>query len=71
MMKKNDMKEWIKNLFSLNHKDYLYQGWEGNFVDAYFDDLEKGEWVDISYIKYKSLKSRGFIVRKTLKEIGE
>ena len=40
-----------------------YEGWKGSFVDAYFGNLEKGEWVKISYLKYLWLKWNKYIVR--------
>ena len=40
-----------------------YQAWKGSFIAAYFNNLEEGEWVDVSWFKYWYLKIRGFIVR--------
>lgn len=42
-----------------------YQAWRGNYIDCYFGDLHKGEWIDVNFIKFFSLKFNGFLVRKT------
>ena len=45
--------------------DTKYEGWKGNFIDAYFNHLENGEWVEISWLKYTWLNLWGYIVRKS------
>jgi len=41
-----------------------YYAWKGNFVCHYFDHLDNGEWVEISWSKYWSLKLQGYTVKK-------
>ena len=41
-----------------------YQAWRGNYIDCYFEDLHKGEWVNVSLIKYYWLKINGYLVKK-------
>ncbi len=48
---------------------YNYQGWQGCMVDAYFGNLEKGEWIDITLLKYLWLKVKGCIVRKNKRSL--
>jgi len=45
-------------------KRYKYKGWKGFFTDHYFNHLEEGEWVDISFLKYLKLKIAGYTVKK-------
>jgi hypothetical protein len=40
-----------------------FEGWYGTFYDSYFGDLDKGEWIKISFIKYIYLKINGYRVR--------
>ena len=40
-----------------------FQGWKGNFYDAYFGNLENGEWVDINFFHYLWLRMNDKIVR--------
>jgi len=44
-------------------KKKRYFGWKGNFTDHYFNHLERGEWVEISWFKYWSLKNQGYTVK--------
>ena len=44
-------------------KKERHQGWIGSFADHYFGHLENGKWIDISPLKYRWLKMRGFTVR--------
>ena len=48
-----------KNIMTTNK----YEGWIGSYVDAYFNNWEKGKWIKISYIKYLYLNMSGFKVR--------
>jgi len=41
-----------------------YQGWKGSYVDHYFGNLDKGTWINISWLKYIFLKLGGYTVRK-------
>jgi hypothetical protein len=41
-----------------------YQAWRGNYIDLYFGYLEKGEWVNVGFIKFYWLKLNGYLVRK-------
>ena len=42
-----------------------YQGWKGSKVDAMLSnyELNKGTWVNVSWIHYVYLKFFGYIVR--------
>lgn len=40
-----------------------FEGWKGSFYDSYFNNLENGEWVKISFLKYIWLKLKNFRVR--------
>lgn len=40
-----------------------FQGWKGSFVDSYFSNLENGEWVRISLLKYITLRLKNYRVR--------
>lgn len=42
-----------------------YQAWKGDFVNAYFKNLDKGKWVSVSFLRYLWLKLNGYIVRKS------
>lgn len=57
----------LNKLKSIFKSKYTYQGWKGNFVDAYFGDLAKGEWVNVTWLKYHYLKNNGYIARKEKK----
>jgi len=44
-------------------KKKKYFGWKGSFVCHYFNHLEEGEWIEISWFKYWSLKMQGYTVK--------
>ena len=39
-----------------------YYGWKGNVIDSYFERLDNGYWVEVSYLKYLLLRVCGYIV---------
>lgn len=40
-----------------------FYGWRGSFVDAYFGDLHKGEWVRVNVFFYVYLWLQNYIRR--------
>jgi len=45
-------------------KKTIYEAWKGSYVDSYFNMLENGNWVKVSWPKYIWLKLRGYRTRK-------
>ena len=38
-----------------------FYGWKGKFIDAYFNDLHKGEWVQVNIFVYIYLWMQNYI----------
>lgn len=48
-------------------KRIRFEGWKGDFYDSYFNNLENGEWVKISFFKFLWLIIRNYRVRTRFK----
>ncbi len=44
-------------------KKITFQAWRGDFYDSYFNRLENGEWIKISFLKYLWLKIKNYRVK--------
>lgn len=45
----------------------IFEGWKGSYIDSYFSNLDKGDWVRINIFLYLWLLLRDYRVRVTWK----